>query len=197
MRPVERGNAPTLEDGVPVVFRDYGDARDLLIKRIGDYCSYCENALHSSIHVEHVRPKSKNPGLVKTWTNFLLACDYCNPTKGDKDVDLHEYFWPDTDNTVRAFHYTLDRAPQIAHGLDQPHTEMAQRTLELTGIEREPGHPALTDKDRRWLKRREAWGVAIHERRKIGESDTPQQRDSAVHVAIGRGFWSVWMQVFK
>ena len=196
MRPVERGNAPTDNNGTVIVFQAYGDARDPLIKKLGDYCSYCEVALHSTVHVEHVRPKSKHVALERTWTNFLLACDYCNPTKGDEDVVLDEYYWPDTDNTARPFVYNLDRAPQRADWLDANQRVIAQRTLALTGLDREPGHAQLTPKDRRWFKRREAWGVALHERRKLTESDTPQQRDSAVHVAISRGFWSVWMQVF-
>lgn len=196
MRPVERGDVPRDSSGAEILFNEYGDARDPLIGRIGDYCSYCEVALHSSVHVEHVQPKSKRGHLEKTWSNFLLACDYCNPTKGAADVVQGDYFWPDRDNTARAFDYVSDRAPQVAGGLSDPQKTMAQATLELTGIDREPGHAQLTERDRRWLKRRQAWGIALLERRKISESDTPQQRDSAVHVAISRGFWSVWMQVF-
>lgn len=70
MRPVERGNAPTDHNGIAIEFKEYGDARDPLIARLGDYCSYCEVALHSSVHVEHVRPKSKHGGLEKIWANF-------------------------------------------------------------------------------------------------------------------------------
>lgn len=197
MRPVDRGNAPTDQDGNAIVFQEYRDARDHLIRRLGDYCSYCEVALHSDVDVEHVRPKSKHSHLAKTWTNFLLACKYCNPTKGDKDVVLNDYYWPDTDNTARPFIYELDRAPQVAGSLNAGQKTIARRTLELTGVDREPPHAALTPSDRRWLKRRAAWGVAIGERQKIRRNDTAEQRESALHVAIGRGFWSVWMQVFS
>ena len=196
MRPVDRGDLPNDNRGNPVIFQEYGDARDPLIARIGDYCSYCEVALHGTIHVEHVIPKVLHGGLEKTWSNFLLAFDYCNSTKGHQEVILGDHYWPDTDNTARPFVYELDRSPQAAPWLDATQLANAQRTLGLTGVDREPGHPKLTKKDRRWLKRREVWGAALHERRKLQESDTPQQRDSVTQVAVSRGFWSVWMQVF-
>jgi len=75
MRPVERGNCPQDTAGNRIPFAQYRDARDHLIDRIGDYCSYCEVCLHSSIHVEHVRPKQPQPALERAWTNFLLACE--------------------------------------------------------------------------------------------------------------------------
>ena len=196
MRPVTRGDVPKDANGVAVVFKQYGDARDYLISRIGDFCSYCEVALHSGIDVEHVQPKKWHPDLETEWSNFLLACDYCNPVKGKKDIALDQCYWPDTDNTSRPFVHELDRSPQLAAWLSPQQQAIARHTLELTGIDREPGDPKLTVKDRRWRKRREAWGVALRERQKIELSDTTHQRDSAVHVAIGRGFWSVWMQVF-
>lgn len=196
MRPVTRGDAPKNVYGVEVEFREYGDARDYLIDRIGDFCSYCEVALHGSIAVEHVQPKKHHPGLETEWSNFLLSCDYCNSIKSSKNVALDQCYWPDSDNTSRPFVYELDRAPRLADGLSPQQQSIAVQTLELTGLDREPGASNFSKKDRRWQKRREAWGVALHERRKIESSNTTHQRDSAVHVAIARGFWSVWMQVF-
>ena len=114
MRPVTRGDAPKDGNGVAIDFREYGDARDYLIGRIGDFCSYCEVALHGSIAVEHVQPKDSHRDLETTWTNLLLACDSCNGVKGHRDVVLHDYYWPDTDNTSRPFVYELDRCPQLA-----------------------------------------------------------------------------------
>ena len=61
MRPVNRGEWPKAADGNNIPFADYSAARDDLIRRIGDYCSYCEVCLHSSIAVEHVRPKKPPP----------------------------------------------------------------------------------------------------------------------------------------
>lgn len=104
MRPVLRGDTPTDEEGRAIEYGDYKDARDDLIDRMGDYCSYCEVALHSQVDVEHVQPKSLNPELELEWKNFLLACGNCNSIKGNKEVELSDYYWPDQDNTLRAFY---------------------------------------------------------------------------------------------
>lgn len=195
MRPVKRGDVPKDGSGVDIVFKKHGEARRYLIIRMGDYCSYCEIGLHSAIDVEHVLPQKHNSGLSLVWTNFLLACTYCNRAKWDDDIKLADYFWPDRDNTARAFVYRVDRAPQVADGLSGPQKAIAQKTLELTGLDCEPGgiRPP-SSADRRWLKRREVWGVALRQLKKLraGEID----REAVMHVAIGRGFWSVWMQVF-
>lgn len=160
MRPVDRGPVPQV-DGVPKVYVEYGDARDDLFGRLGDYCSYCEMCCHQGPAVEHVQPKggeAGHPELERTWDNFLLGCPYCNSVKRERSVALPDFFWPDQDNTFRAFKYDLDRAPQVADGLNPAQQKTAERTLRLTGLDREPTHPQLTRKDRRWLKRREAWG---------------------------------------
>ena len=158
---------------------------------------YCEVALHSTVHVEHVRPKSKHEDVELSWSNFLLACDSCNSTKGDEDVVLDQYFWPDTDNTTRPFLYEVDAAPKVAGGLTAAEAETASRTLKLTGIDREPGHPHLTDRDRRWFKRREAWGSALVALRQLEAGDTEDLRNAIAAAAIARGFWSSWMTVFQ
>jgi hypothetical protein len=63
VRPVVRGEVPTDSNDEPVVYADYKDARDDLIARMGDFCSYCEVALHSRVDVEHVVPKSLDEDL--------------------------------------------------------------------------------------------------------------------------------------
>ena len=103
MRPVTIGDHPEDEDGDPLVFTDYKQARDPLIERIGDYCSYCEIALPSQIDVEHVLAKTLHPALELEWTNFLLACKNCNTIKSNKDIELEDLYWPHRDNTLRAF----------------------------------------------------------------------------------------------
>lgn len=190
MRPIERGPAPG-------VFTDHKDARDPLIQRIGDYCSYCENALPSGIDVEHVRPKSLNPDVALNWPNFLLACGHCNSIKGHQAITIGDYFWPDTDNTSRAFKYELDQPPSVGGALGDSACAAAQRTLELTGLDRAPGHPDYSDRDRRWFKRKEVWGVALLSFQMLQENDTPFMRQTIVFTAQSRGFWSVWMTVFQ
>ena len=196
MRPVVRGDIPTDSTGNPVAYADYKDARDDLIGRVGDYCSYCEVALHSQVDVEHVLPKSLNPAHALEWSNFLLACTNCNSIKGNTPVDLVDFYWPDQDNTLRAFVYEPDKPPQI---LDGPHIDpdKARRTLDLTGIDRIPGHPRFSDRDRRWLKRFEAWSVARQAAAFIQTADSAEMRSLAIEVALGRGFWSVWFAVFR
>jgi hypothetical protein len=193
---VNRGEWPKDADENNIPFADYSDARDDLIRRIGDYCSYCEVCLHGSIAVEHVRPKKPQPALEREWTNFLLACDNCNSIKSNKDIDLAQYFWPDRDNTARVFDYDLDQPPRIGSGLDPSLRPIAEKTIALTGLDRVPGHPSYSNRDRRYLKRKEVWGVALIARGNLKQSDTPLMRDSILHTAVSRGFWSVLLQVF-
>ncbi len=199
MRPINRDKTPTDKDGNPVDFKEYGDARDDLIKRIGDYCSYCEAPLLSPA-VEHIQPKSLESSLEKAWDNFLLACTYCNSIKGDKTVDagnLNDYFWADTDNTFRAFIYEKDRAPQTDTSLNAFNQQIALNTLELTGLDREPSHPLLTKKDRRWEKRIEAWRKAERAKGHLQQQSTESMRHQIIDTATSTGFWSVWMTVFQ
>lgn len=197
MRPVVRGNVPQDEHGNDTVFTHYRDARDPLVQRIGDYCSYCEVCLHAGIHVEHVRPKDPNPDLEKDWKNFLLACENCNSIKSDTDVDLEDYLWPDRDNTARAFIYEVDQAPRVAGDLNQTQRDCANKLVELCGLDRTPVHPKYSDRDRRWRKRREAWGAALQLLQCLRKNDSQEVRSSIAHAAIARGFWSVWMEVFS
>lgn len=196
MRPVVRGDVPIDGNGDPVTYADYKDARDELIDRMGDYCSYCEVALHSQIDVEHVLPKSLNPAHELNWNNFLLACGNCNSIKGNKQVALVDFYWPDQDNTLRVFFYELDKPPKIVDDAAVD-ADKAQTTLELTGLDRVPGHPNLSDRDRRWIKRFDAWSEAQEVSNLLKIIDTDETRQLAVKVAQGRGFWSVWLTVFR
>lgn len=197
MRPVNRGNRPTEGDGSKLEFKRYQNARDSLRKRIGDYCSYCEICLHSRMDVEHIQPKSLRPSLELEWDNFLLACPICNAIKSDTNVDLDDYFWPDRDNTALVFLYDTDAPPRINPGLSRVHAEMAARSLDLTGLDRVPGQKKYSERDLRWLKRNEAWGIALLLHENLKSHDTPEMRNAIVLTAISRGFWSVWMQVFQ
>lgn len=198
MRPVNRGGIP-LQGGQPVLFSAYTEARDPLVARLGDYCSYCEMPCHEGPDVEHVQPKggkAGKPHLELVWDNFLLGCIYCNTIKGDTAVKLHLYYWPDRDNTFRPFRYDPDRAPQVMPGLSRAAELRAARTLRLTGLDREPGHPDLTDRDTRWIKRREAWGRALRARDRLQKDPTLPMREQIVDTAVSTGFFSVWMAVF-
>jgi uncharacterized protein (TIGR02646 family) len=45
-------------------------------------CAYCETECRG--HVDHFRPKSRDPELVYEWTNWVLACPTCNLAKLEK-----------------------------------------------------------------------------------------------------------------
>lgn len=197
MRPIERGPVPQDDAGVDRVFEEYRDARDALVNRVGDYCSYCETALHSGIDVEHVRPKKPNPALERVWSNFLLGCDYCNSIKGGTDVVLADYYWPDTDNTFRIFVYDTDQPPQVATWPTKAQSDIAARTIQLTGLDRIPGHAKFSPRDRRWLKRHQVWGVALLSWRNLLSHDTEEMRQQILMTALSRGFFSVWMAAFR
>lgn len=196
MRPIEKGNLPVDEENKPKVFSKYQDARGELIDRLGEYCSYCEMPLGASLAVEHAQPKTKNPDLELSWDNFLLGCVNCNSTKGDKDVLLDDYYWPDRDNTIRAFEYLKGGILRVNSSLINSQRERARKTMELTGLEKTPENDPAR-KDRRWLNRGKAWETAERSLKNLQINDTPQMREQIVETATSRGFFSVWMTVFR
>jgi uncharacterized protein (TIGR02646 family) len=196
MRPIERGSCPIDTAGVTKEFREYQEARGDLITRLGEYCSFCETPLGASLAVEHMLPKKWHPHLEKDWNNFLLACTNCNSTKGYKKIVLADYYWPDRDNTFRAFIYLQGGIVRVNPNLTDFEQQQALKTLQLTGLDRMPGNdPAM--KDRRWLNRRKAWDIAERSLQNLKRNNTPSMREQIVDTATTRGFWSVWMSVFR
>lgn len=195
MRPIDRGATPRNEDGEPKEFSEYSRARKDLIDRLGDYCSYCGTRLPASLAIEHVRPKGSNPDLRLKWDNFLLACTNCNSTKGPEDVVLDEYFWPDSDNTFRAFVYTEGGLIEVNPSLSDDEHNRARNTIDLTGLDRTPANdPSVSD--RRWRNRLHTWTMATEIREILDGEDTEFIRQLIVKLAVAQGFWSVWMTVF-
>ncbi|AKJ03665.1 uncharacterized protein (TIGR02646 family) [Archangium gephyra] len=195
MRPVVRGSWPLDAEGKPRSFPEYSEARGELIARMGEYCSFCESQLNASLAVEHVLPKERHPEYELDWNNFLLACVNCNSTKGDKPIKLASYYWPDRDNTARAFSYGADGVVRPAPGLTDEQQQIAQRTIGLTGLDKTPKTHAKAS-DRRWMHRRDAWGRAERARVCLATHDTEAMRQSIVEQATALGFWSIWMTVF-
>ena len=140
MRPVVRGDYPKDEKGINIQFVKYAQARGELIKRMGEFCSYCEMHLDSSLAVEHVQPKKPDGALTEMedraldWNNFLLACTNCNSTKGNTDVILEDYFWPDRDNTFHLFRYSEGGVIFPAIHLSDTEKLKANKTILLTGL---------------------------------------------------------------
>lgn len=199
MRPVERGNWPTDEDGSRKVYADYGDAQIDLYERLGEYCSYCEMRVGDCMHVEHILPKSvpRYQHLEHDWSNFLFSCQRCNDIKGSNDINHADYFWPDRDNTFRAFLYSVGGIVKIRTDLSAADQQKAQKTLALTGLDRKPGHPRFAVKDRRWIERSSAWGKAQDALKRMHENNTPELARTIIALATATGFWSIWMTVFQ
>lgn len=196
MRPVKRGDIPADDEGNPKAFTKYAQARRDLIERIGEYCSYCEMHLDASLAIEHVQPKSLVPALELAWDNFLLACTNCNSTKGNKPVVITEYFWPDQDNTVRAFIYEEAGTITVNPALSGAQQERVMGMIDLVGLDKNPGNDP-TASDRRWPNRLEAWGMAKRAREHVQNFPIDEMREQVLDTAIAKGFWSTWMTVFQ
>jgi uncharacterized protein (TIGR02646 family) len=182
--------------GNPRTFSEYTAARGELIARIGEYCSFCESRVNASLAVEHILPKSHHPEHELDWDNFLLACVNCNSTKGDQPINTGDYYWPDRDNTVRAFTYTADGVVRAAPSLPAGQKRVAERTIKLTGLDKKPTNDPKAS-DRRWMHRREAWGRAERARDCLAANDSEAMRKNIVDQATALGFWSIWMTVFS
>ncbi len=187
MRSVERGPRPTGSDGRRKSFSDYRRARIPLIERTGEYCSYCERPC--DLHVEHVVPRSIAPELESEWSNFLLSCVNCNSRKGNGNASRDGYLWPDRDDTFGAFEYRSGGRISLNSALSEGKRRKASALYDLVGLG-ETG----TSKDRRRHKRRQAWDKAMKARCLVSNGAS---RELAVEVALGSGFFSVWMAVFR
>jgi len=191
MRPVEKGTAPAVYD-------QYQDAGPDLQSRLGDYCSYCERQIETHLAVEHVQPKVYRAPLRAAWSNFLLGCVHCNSCKGKKRVALRAYFWPDRDNTLRAFEYGRGGLVNPSADLSRALRRRANDTISLVGLDKYPGNPGRepTSSDRRWLRRQQTWLMAEMDRARLAANDTAEVRELIVENALGRGMFSIWWTVF-
>jgi uncharacterized protein (TIGR02646 family) len=189
MRPVERGTTTR-------TFTDFHQARGLLIERLGEYCSYCEMRANASLAIEHIQPKQKNPTLELEWTNFLLACGNCNPTKGDTEIALTEFYWADSDNTARAFVYKSGGFIQPNPNLSSQEQLKAEATIKLFGLEKRPPLDVEAS-DRRWSNRLETWEIAERALKRLKKRNFIEMREQIVDTAKAQAYWSIWMTVFK
>ena len=57
--------------------------------------------------------------------------------------------------------------------------------------------PEEDGKPNGWMKRREAWGMAILSLGNLQRAPSEEMRRQIVLSALGAGFWSVWMTVFS
>ena len=191
MRRVDRGLWPLDAQNNPKRFQPYNKAKADLLDRLGEYCSYCERP--GDLHVEHVVPKKHRQDLQEDWANMLLACSNCNGIKRSNNLSRQGYLWPDKDNTEAAFSYFPEGIVRVRENLPSRIRTKAEKLFNLVGLDRIPTKDPSA-RDRRWAKRRAAWGkaVLIRQRFKEGVADV----DSVIELAQARGFFSVWMTVF-
>jgi len=189
MRCVDKGIAPQ-------IYAYYKQARNDLGDRIGWICSYCEMPVKNMIEVEHVHP-IREGGDELEWDNFLLSCRYCNGVKNNRNANRAGYLWPDVDNSILAFEYSELHVIEPAGDLAPEITNMAQRTIDLMGLNRHPGlvnEP--TDADSRWIHRIEAWGIIEESYSDWINNRSPAFARQIARTALGQGFYSFWIKKF-
>ena len=199
MRPVRKGPSPRQAD-----FFDYRDAKSYLVSRLGVYCSYCERRVPTGLAVEHIQPKSlpAYKHLIGRWDNFLLSCVNCNSTKYNNDYPLNEILLPDRDNTFRAFVYSADGLVAPSPALSENLQQIAWNILKATGLDKpisvytdENGKQVAMD---RVGQRLEVWAIARDTQNDISANpENDAVRRWVVKSALGHGFFSIWMAVFK
>ena len=203
MRPVDKDAQPTCAAGAVVTFATYPQSRRYLINTIGEYCSYCERPILTSLAVEHIQPKTHNGHLELVWSNLLLACTNCNSTKGYTDVVLADYFWSDRDNTYNKFSYDISGLVKVNPLLNAVDAVKAQNTISLVGLDRiQPNAGTIAweeASDRRHEHRIQAY---IEANNYAADYDKATIEDRAKFlpflVVIGKKcFWSIWMNAFE
>ncbi|MFT5916358.1 MAG: hypothetical protein ACI81T_002866 [Bacteroidia bacterium] len=196
MRPIIKGNWPKDEDGNNKIYRPYGTAKYDLVNDIGRYCSFCDRrANYNGLDVEHILPKKYHSDLEENWDNFLLACTNCNSTKGTDEVDLSKLFMPHINNTAHIFKYGTGGLLTINKSLKSSDEEKAKKYFELVGVDRKPGHKKYSYKDLRWKERETVFTLAQRYLTKYERKECDEE--TVCDLAIGYGFWSVWMSVFR
>lgn len=199
MRPVVRGACP---EGLTIT--KYAHARRALLARMGDYCAFCE-VQAPNLDVEHIRCKDKNPELELEWSNFLLACKSCNSTKTIKvetEADVAVRLWPHLDRTQDAFVYSEGGVVSVAPLTDRSERRKAELTAEMVGLLKRPGAGLRPEQikiasDRRWELRMRAWDEATMAREDLWCAPSEAMRKRIVSDAKSRGFFSVWLTVFR
>jgi uncharacterized protein (TIGR02646 family) len=204
MRPIDKWIVGKVVKGITIQdeYIPWASAKLLLEANIGAYCSYCEKPItDEGMHVEHVQPKGlvKYNNLKYKWTNFLVSCQRCNgpDNKHNKDVIFSIIHLPHRNNTYRSIAYFADGSVDVKSGLSTTESTKAKKLIELVGLGKMEGDPQYKEGDQRYKRRKTVWGYA--ERLKA-DFESPTSHLTAEYIAgyaVGRGFWSVWMNVFQ
>jgi uncharacterized protein (TIGR02646 family) len=204
MRPVSKGNTPKDNNGVEIEFKKYSKARHYLINRIGEYCSYCERKIPVNLAIEHIQPKSFHEDLKLEWRNFLLGCANCNSTKGDTDISLDDFVWPDTGNSYELFEYSSDGLVKPANGISDYLQRKARNMINLVGLDKPTPSNGTSEwdenSDRRQHHRIQALIESENYRKKYYLA-SPEIRNMMKEmlstIVTHQGFWSIWMHAFE
>lgn len=123
----------------------------------------------------------------------MLACKSCNLAKDDKDL-IGGILFPHTHNTYFTFSISPSALVTPRIGLQPADTALAEKTIRELGLNRKEGDPDHTPADDRVKYRRQALMLAKHYLQKFekGKADD----ETIVDLALSRGFWLVWMEVF-
>lgn len=200
MRPVNKGDSPYQ------AIKSYGDALPYLKKRLGAYCSYCEQPIDHVPEVEHLISKTRG-GDETAWENLLLGCKYCNTRKANTTSleNWTEYLWPNRDNTAMAYTYQ-NGFPRVNQALleidpDGDFYKKAQNLYDLVGLDHVTTEK---DKDNRFVLRNAAYTIATafledwEEAKKRQDSFLLEICKKHIEVvALKYGFFSVWMTTFS
>ncbi|NWK76919.1 retron system putative HNH endonuclease [Aquitalea sp. LB_tupeE] len=187
---------------------DHKQAKPNLIAAMGEFCAYCERSIEAMhLDVEHVKPQKAHGRLALTWGNFLLACKSCNTYKRHyQDANrqtgiLRNQAWPHLDNTFSAYSYDQHGRISVSAGLGSiVHQQMAQRTLEMAGLDQTPAvaasYQSLGLAYDITSRRKNAWVKAQIALAAYQQNPTDIQRQSILGQAEETGFFSIWMSVF-
>lgn len=194
MRPLSKWNPG--ENGVKAKYNPYGSAKDKLIENLGEFCSFCELGISfSGLEVEHITSQDLDRTKVNDWDNFLLGCRNCNAIKNNYPCHTDTHILPHHHNTYRAFRYPGGSPPIILEDLPAQEKTKAVAIITLAGLDRRPGHLKYSPRDKRWQYRLTTYTLAQRYLTKFeqGSADIEVITD----LAIIKGFWSVWMEVFS
>lgn len=197
MRPVDKGESPY------ETISDYHDAEPFLNDRIGRYCSYCEIPIYHVPEIDHKEGKYSGGELTK-WGNLLYSCKYCNTRKSQKIKfgEKDKWIWPDEDNTFIAYTYENGYPKVNEKLLKESVPEVLERAWSLyDGVDLGFVPQKVTDKDKRWAKRMEVYGIAEECKNVWDKLKTTEYRETQINSIITLakqvGFFSVWMSIFE
>lgn len=189
-------------------FTKYGEAKEHLLEKIGQHCSYCEAfGVPQNLDVEHIYPKKPHPELELKWKNFLIACKSCNSSKNNhlgsgRQTRLESrYVWPHIDNTFRAFEYFPDGSVEIRKGLKKAAKQAAEATRDMVGLLSSPAKAVGYSK--RGIaydgvrKRSQQWKQASNFKAIYLNDPSPFNATVIADAAMQMGYFSIWMEVFS